>query len=218
MSASRAYIAGLGTTGVLVASSILLLFVVGAVVAFNTSSVSDGIRQLEGLIVDRDEPVGLGGPALAAAEAAPTAGGVSARPPASAAPARPREGTATAGSAAPASAGTAAPFAPRGGVPQGSPNPRAFRSPRSLSGGGGRAQQRPSPSRGPAISPTSELTRSAESLGQTTEGITTGLGDVVGGVDPRLGQTVKGLGQTTGQLVDGLTGTVDGLTGRLIGR
>ncbi len=83
MKASKAYIAGLGTTGILLASSALLMVVVGAVVAFNGSSVSKSLRELEGLVVDRDQPAALSGPALAAAEAAPTAGGVSTSPPAS---------------------------------------------------------------------------------------------------------------------------------------
>ena len=59
------------------------MVVVGAMVAFNGVSVSQGLRELEGLVVDRDEPVGLSGPALAAAEAAPASRGVSARPPGS---------------------------------------------------------------------------------------------------------------------------------------
>ena len=200
MKASRAYIAGLGTTGVLLAALVLLLFVVGAVVAFNGSSVSDGIRQLEGLVVDRDEPVG--GPALAAAEAAPTAGGVSPRPPASVLRAR-----APGGSAGPAPSSSAATAdAPSGaggtipGVPAGAP------ALGSTGGGGGQPRLAPD-----ATADTEALSipgsdQSRQNLGQTTQGLTDEVGSVVEGVDPRLGETVQGLGQGAAQLVGGLTG------------
>ena len=208
MRASRAYIAGLGTTGVLLASSVLLLFVVGTVVAFNSSSVSDGIRELEGLVVDRGEPTGLSGPALAAAEAAPAAGGVSARPPASAVPLRAT--ASTTGPLAQSSVASAGAPAGAGAAPQASPGGRTFRSPGSTRGGRGDPQQTPDITGGGGAFPTSDLGRSQKSLGKTTQEITDGVGRVVDGVDPRLGETVKGLGKTTGQLVDGLTG---GLTG-----
>ena len=202
MRASRAYIAGLGTTGVLLASSVLLLFVVGTVVAFNSSSVSDGIRELEGLVVDRGEPTGLSGPALAAAEAAPAAGGLSARPPASA--------VSTTGPVAQSSVATAGAPAGAGAAPQASPGGRTFRSPGSTRGGRGDPQQTPDTTGGGGAFPTSDLGRSQKSLGGTTQEITDGVGRVVDGVDPRLGETVKGLGNTTGQLVDGLTGGLNG--------
>jgi len=203
----------MGTAGVLVASLVLLLFVVGAVVAFNSSSGSEGIRQLEGLVVDRAEPVGLNGPAMAAAEAAPAAGAVSSRPPASVVRAR-----APGGTAAPApssSVATAnAPAGVGGTTPGGLPGTPPLDSPGSTGGRGG--QPRPAPD---AVADTEALAipdsdQTGQSLGQTTQELTDGVGTVVDGVDPRLGETVKGLGQGVGQLVDGLTGGLtDGLAG-----
>jgi len=195
----------MGTAGVLVASLILLLFVVGAVVAFNSSSVPEGIRQLEGLVVDREEPVGLSGPALAAAEAAPTAGGVSPRPPASVLRARAPGGTA--GPAPSSSVATAdAPSGAGGTIPGGLPGTPPLDSPGSTGGRGG--QPRPAPD---AVADTEALaipdSDQGQSLGQTTQELTDGVGTVVDGVDPRLGETVKGLGEGVGQLVDGLTGS-----------
>src|SRR4051812_45851868 len=86
MKATRAYIASLGTTGVLVASSALLLVVVSALVAFNAWPGGDPINGLKGLVVDDNQPsLELSGPALVAANAAPAAGAVAAGPPARAA-------------------------------------------------------------------------------------------------------------------------------------
>ena len=174
-------------------------------VAFNSSSVSDGIRELEGLVVDRGEP---SGPALAAAEAAPAAGGVSARPPASAVPLRAT--ASTTGPVAQSSVATAGAPAGAGAAPQASPSGRTLRSPGSTRRGRGDPQQTPDTTGGGGAFPTSDLGRSQKGVGETTQEITDGVGRVVDGVDPRLGETVKGLGKTTGQLVDGLTG---GLTG-----
>ena len=56
MKATRAYIASLGTTGVLVASSALLLVVVSALVAFNAWPGGDPISGLKGLVVDDNQP------------------------------------------------------------------------------------------------------------------------------------------------------------------
>src|SRR6266513_1816954 len=81
MRATRAYIASLGTTGVLVASSALLLVVVSALVAFNAWPGGDPIGGLKGLVVDGREPsVKLTGPARVAADAAPAAAAVAAAP------------------------------------------------------------------------------------------------------------------------------------------
>ncbi|MDQ3648117.1 MAG: hypothetical protein M3433_05965 [Actinomycetota bacterium] len=200
--ASRAYIAGLGTTGVLLASSALLLFVVGAVVAFNGFSVVQGIRELEGLVVDRDEPVGLSGPALAAAEAAPAAGGVSSRPPAPVVGSRASGGTA--GPTAPSSVPAAGP--PVGVAPAPGTSPRTRRVRPRRPTGGGPAEPQPGARAAAAAPPRRGSDQSRQSLGETTEVLTDNLGRVVDNLDPGLGRTVKGLGQGVGQLVDGLTG------------
>src|SRR4051812_4143026 len=80
--ATRAYIASLGTTGVLVASSALLLVVVSALMAFNAWPGGDPISGIKGLVVDNREPsLQLTGPARVAADAAPAAAAVAAAPP-----------------------------------------------------------------------------------------------------------------------------------------
>src|SRR3954467_9346910 len=96
MRATRAYIASLGTTGVLVASSALLLVVVSALVAFNAWPGGDPIGGIKGLVVDDREPsLQLTGPARVAADAGPAgappgaAAAVAAAPPASASPRAP---------------------------------------------------------------------------------------------------------------------------------
>src|SRR4051812_41001126 len=72
MRATRAYIASLGTAGVLVASSALLLVVVSTLVAFNAWPGGDAVTGLKGLVVDDDQSsLALTGPARVAADAAP---------------------------------------------------------------------------------------------------------------------------------------------------
>src|SRR3954453_9999965 len=96
MRATRAYIASLGTTGVLVASSALLLVVVSGLVAFNAWPGGDPIGGIKGLVVDKHEPsVQLTGPARVAADAAPAAAAVGSGPaPGGATPARAGTGVA----------------------------------------------------------------------------------------------------------------------------
>ena len=203
--ASKAYLAGLGTTGILLASAVLLMVVVGAVVTFNGGSVSQTLRELEGLVVDRDEPTGLSGPALAAAEAAPASRGVSSRPPGSVAAGavrarvRRQAGRAPLGPARPAGAGR---IGRHRRAPQAARAPaRPSREPARASGQTAGAGSGPPAGTAPAVPG-----GGGGSLGQTTEGVGEGVGDAVEGVSPDLGDTVRGLGETTGGLVDGLTG------------
>src|SRR3954454_5609857 len=97
MRATRAYIASVGTTGVLVASSALLLVVVSALVAFNAWPGGDPIGGIKGLVVDARGPSAeLTGPARVAADAAPAAAAVAAAPaPNAAAPGPARGGVVT---------------------------------------------------------------------------------------------------------------------------
>src|SRR4051812_28079008 len=81
MKATRAYIASLGTTGVLLASSISLLLVVGAIFAFNGWPDSGLANRVQKLFVQDDKPsFRVAGPSQAATDAAPAAGSVSAAP------------------------------------------------------------------------------------------------------------------------------------------
>src|SRR4051794_905019 len=189
MRATRAYIASLGTTGVLVASSALLLVVVSALVAFNAWPGGDPISGLKGLVVDNNQrQLQLTGPARAAADAAPAAAAVAAAPP----------------------AGTAAPAPARGDL--GSLVPPAGSTP---SGGGGIAQPRSStPSRGtPAQRPTSPGTAGAPSVQQVTKGVggtveqvTGDTGKTVGQVSPDLGKGVSDTGKALSEIVQGIGG------------
>jgi hypothetical protein len=203
--ASKAYIAGLGTTGILIASSVLLMLVVGALVAFNQFSASKNGRELEGLLVDRDQPPGLSGPALAAAEAAPAARGVSARPPASVA-ASLRSGATRAADGAAASSGASGGGTGSAGTtaPGGSGGGPAITGPQ---GGGGPSQQAGG---GASTLATPSLpapgTGGGHAVGQTTDGVTQGVGGAIDNVAPGLGGTVRRVGETTGGLLDGLTG------------
>ena len=199
LKASKAYIAGLGTTGILLASSALLMVVVGAVVAFNGVSVSQGLRELEGLVVDRDEPVGLSGPALAAAEAAPASRGVSSRPPASVSAGATAVGAGAAGAGAGGAGGSGAAPGGSSGPGGGSGGPVAGTPQQGGAGGGGvqtPERRRVDGGHAPALPGGGG---GGQSLGQTTQGVTDGVGNVVDSVDPRLGDTVRGLGETTGE-------------------
>jgi len=204
---TRAYLAGLGTTGVLLTYLALLLVVVGALVAFKASAGADGIREIEGLTVDRDERAGPGGPAMAAAEAAPTAGGVSPRTPASVVASRPPGGSAPESSSSVATGGISSDAGGPGGSP---PGTRSFRPPQPTGGATELPQPTPQVPVGLEVPGSSDPGQARQSLGETTQVITDDLGRVVDSIDPRLGETVQGLGQGVGQLVDGLAG---GLTG-----
>ena len=186
---------------------------------FNAGSDAAGVREMEGLTVQRDDR-GPGGPAMAAAEAAPAAGDVSSQTPASVVASRQPAGSAPRTSS---SSPVTATGAPSGGgtALQGSPG-----TPRLTGGGSGKAQRAPRPAADLVAPPNPGSGSPGQNLGDTTQVITDELGRVVDRIDPRLGETVQGVGQGVGQLVGGLTGQkpgqglgqgvgrlVDGLTG-----
>jgi hypothetical protein len=81
MKATKAYIASLGTTGMLLASSLALLLVVSAIVAFNGwpgSTLADRIGSLAANGPEAAAP--LSGPARVAADALPAAAGIAPAP------------------------------------------------------------------------------------------------------------------------------------------
>ena len=189
MRASRAYIAGFGTSAVLVAATLLLFVVVSALVAFKAWPGSGLADAVSGLVVDDGRPgLIVDGTTQVALDAAPAAAAVGAV----AVPAGPPAGGAVAGVAA--SSPAAPPVTSRGGA-----------GPRSVIGdsrgtqvvaGGGPSQ---APSQTPGGSP-------AGGLGGTTEGLTDGLGRTVGGLNPELGQAVTDTGKALSDLVQGLDG------------
>ena len=191
MRATRAYIASLGTAGVLVASPALLLVVVSALMAFNAWPGGDPIGGLKGLVVDNHEPsLELTGPARVAADAAPAAAAVAAAPPA--------------GTATPAGGGLASPV-PRDG---GSSNGGGVSQPRSTT-------QAPSGHRsgGPAAPalgtpPPPDVQGVTHGLGGGVEQVTGGTGKAVGGVSPDVGKGVTDTGKALSEIVQGIGGGV----------
>ncbi len=218
MRATKAYIASLGTTGVLLASALSLLAIVGAIVAFNgwpSGGVADDIRRL---VVGDEEPSSLSAGAVSEAvdSASVTADAVVTDeplgpdvddvvadfvPPSSLGPSTP--GT-TPGGDSPV---TGAPDV--GGPGNGSPTTGA---PDGGDGTGGPVDQivgsLPSI---PGVNPSNGTLLS-------TEPLTDGLSDTVNGTTDTLGGAVGGpLGQTVDQAGDNLTDLVRGLPDIKIG-
>ena len=201
MRADRAYIAGLGTTGVLVASALLLLAVVSALVAFRGWPGTDVGEDIGNLIVgDTDRSLAVqDGPARVARDAAPAAGAVA--------------DTAAPGTAAatPAAVPTASQLARRRSSQSNvAPRPRAQIPDDSRLRGGtdieGVLNDRSS-SAGVLLPDTpvsAELQRVTTGLGDATEGVTDGLGQTVGGVSPPLGQTLVDTGRLLADLLRAL--------------
>ena len=205
--ASRAYIAGLGTTTVLVAGAVLLLVVLSALFAFRGWSAGAAGEKIAALIVgdpseprrlEQAPPRALRGPAAVAA------------PPS---PARRR----------PATVGRRAKTPAAGGESQGGGTGTTGGDggpPRDQRTGSGGADVEIAPptvgapdppfERAPAV-PVPRSPRRPDGLsglsggvGDLTEGLTGGLGQTVGGLNPRLGGTITDLGQGVSDLVGGL--------------
>jgi hypothetical protein len=194
--ASRAYITSLGTTGVLIASSILMLAVVSTIVGFRGWPGDDIVNGLGSLRVGEDEPtLQITGPAQIAADAAPAAAAVASTPPA---------GTAAAAAAsAPTTTGvapTAPTTTPDGTVVQ-APTHAAPQTPGTNQGTGTAIPQTPA---APGVAPVTG------GVGGTTQNLTGNVGNTVGGVSPGLGKTVSDTGQAVSQLVEDLGATLDG--------
>jgi hypothetical protein len=175
MKASRAYIAGLGTTGVLLAFALLLLVVVSAIVAFRGWPAGDAAGGSDAVRIDdaRDlielPPVQLGTTAAAAAAARGDSAGGTARPGAAkeAGPDVGRVGgVSESGASAPAQPG-AAPVAP------------------AAAGGASAAP---------------DVTGVANGVAETTRDVTEGVAGALGGVDTQVEQSVS----ETGDAVSGL--------------
>lgn len=197
MRASRAYIAGLGTTGVLVASALLLLGVVSALVAFQGWPGSGFAENTSSLRVGQSERIEVDGPVQVASNAGPTAAAVAGSP----AP----------GSAAAGSQGTAT-------LPLADPPSVRVVTP---TGGGGEFRDLgpPLPVReDPQVPPVDQtpegllpetplspqVNQLAGSLGNTTQSVTDGLGFTVGQLSPQLGGTVTDTGRVLAELLRSL--------------
>ncbi|MFN2616326.1 MAG: hypothetical protein ABR581_04285 [Thermoleophilaceae bacterium] len=185
MKASRAYIASLGTTGLLVGSSLLLLFVVSAIVAFRGWPGGGPGGDLGKLSLSDSTPSArLVGPARVASDVAPAAAAVGAVPAASP----------TAGGSAPGAGGggNTPAQAPGGGGGGGGGTP---------SGGGGGGAPGDGPG-GPG--PGSNDPSPTQQVGNTVDDTTSGAGDSAGNVDPSLDKTVTDTGSSLSSIVRGL--------------
>lgn len=198
---NRAYIASLGTTGVLVASAVLLLAVVSTLLAFRAwpgSALVDGIGSL--VVRDSERSLRLQGPAQTAVDAAPAAAAVASAPAPGSAAASPAP--VAAGSPALSTAplnGTGGPdgvgnVAPNGAVPVVPVAPVGDR-------------------RGPAAGglipagPASDSVRGvSDNLSATARGLTGAAGDTVGQLNPKLGETVTDTGRALSEIVRRLGG------------
>jgi hypothetical protein len=185
MRASRAYIASLSTTAVLVAAAVLLLLVVSGLVAFRGWPGDAIVDGLESVVVDSDRPSAeLTGPALVAADAAPAAAAVAAAP-ADATPA----GVPGAG----AGGGGGGIDLPRVRPPIDPPN---VDTPSS--------GPTPTSDTTPPPPPDDEPPTLTGQLQNTTRETTRTLGGAVGQTSPSVGQTVTDTGRALSDLVVGL--------------
>ena len=182
MRATRAYVASLGTTGVLVATSLVLLLVVSALVAFDGWSGHDVSDDVDEMSVAQAEPRVQVGPEQVAADAAPAAAAVSDAP----------AGAPADGDDAPA--GDDAPDGDGGGVGGTAPDQNA--------GGGGTAQ--------PAVpadvpdSVTVDPGQVQDGLSGTTREVTGNVGQTLDSVAPGSGTTVTETGEALSEIVESL--------------
>ena len=173
----------------LIASGLMLLVVVSAIVAFQGWPGQGLLNDLESLTLDDDRPtLALSGPAQLALDAAPAAAAVAAAP----AP----------GSAAAAPPGASTAGAPNTFVPDDTPGPPpSFVGPGSEFPNGG-----PPQGVGGTTSPQQPegVRRVTGDVGATAETITGSVGETVGGVNPQVGETVTETGKNLNELVQGL--------------
>jgi hypothetical protein len=203
MRASRAYIAGFGTTSVLVASALLLLAVVSALVAFRGWPGTGLTENASSVVVGQPQRLAVEGRPQVALNASPAAAAVAGSP---------ARGTAAAASGGARIAGTqvirtAADTGPVATIRDpdccarfrgdNEPTQRALQPPVDP------ADQAPGGLL-PETLLTPQVNRVTQGLGDTTQGLTDNLGGTVGRLDPRLGQTVTDTGRMVAELVRGL--------------
>jgi hypothetical protein len=202
MRADRAYLAGLGTTGVLLASALLLLAVVSTLVAFRGWPGSDVTEDIGNLVVGEPERrlAVDEGPARVAADAAPAAGAVAETP---------ASGTPAAALESPIAAAIEVSRTPtQSSVPtrQGATvrddvelrQGTTVQRPRDEVGDGSAASLLPQT---PVSAQVQEVT---SGLGDTTQGMTDGVGHTVGTLSPPLGNAVVDTGRFLAELLRSL--------------
>lgn len=201
MRATRAYIASLGTTGLLLAFSASLLVVVGTLFAFDAWPGAEIREAVDSVIVDEeDDTFRVVGPAQVALDAAPAAIAVASAP---------VPGTSVLAAGGDSGSGTLGgdtlPTDTGGGGGQG-----GFGGGDGIPGGGGGGGGGVTPSGDPI-----DTGRETNELADRTEEVTRGLGETVGGVSPELGNAVSETGQSLSDIVRGLPDVQVGGNNRL---
>jgi hypothetical protein len=194
----RAYIAGFGTTGVVVVSAVLLLAVVSTLVAFRGWPEAQGPLRSTGKLVIR------------AGEPSPHAEGLAKAPrraaPAGADRAESAPGARTTTRRATPARATQPPTLPTLASPPAVPRDLDLAD---TGEGAGSSEGVSPPGPGPSSPPPRPPERSGlgsvtEGIGYTTQGLTNSLGQTVGTLDPQLGGTVQGAGSALSELLHAL--------------
>ena len=184
MRATRAYIASLGTTGLLLAFSASLLVVVGTLFAFNAWPGAEIRDAVDSLVVDEDEePFRVAGPEQTALDAAPAAVAVA---------------SVSAAGGAPGAGGGTLPRGAAGGdaTPPDTTGGGSFETP-----GGGTGDGTTGVTGDPDDDPPIDTGDETDRLADATDQATGQLGQAVGGVNPELGNTVSETGQALSDIV-----------------
>lgn len=191
MRAPKAYIAGFGTTTVLVTSALLLLAVVSALVAFKGWPGAGAAEDVANLVVE--DPKSVDGPVQVASNASPAAAAVASVP---------APGTAAAGAGAVTPAGSLDARVPAG-IIGGGGGGGGFRDFPQVTGGPGAPLPTAEPSGGllPQTPVSGEVRRLTDGLGDTTQGLTGDLGTAVGQLNPGAGQLLTNAGGALAELV-----------------
>jgi hypothetical protein len=204
MRATRAYIASLGTTGLLLAFSASLLVLVGTLFAFDAWPGGDIRDAVESVLVDDDDgdAARVAGPEQVALDAAPAAVAVAGGP---GAPGGGGTGGGTDGSGG--GGGTTTPGTGGGGFGGGGGG--------DTGGGGGGTI----PDGGTSLpsTPSVDSTQGTNQVADSTEQLTGNLGDTVGQVSPELGDTVSETGDSLSDIVRDLPDVKVGGDGIKIG-
>jgi hypothetical protein len=184
---AKAYIAGFGTAGVLVAAAMLLLGVVGTIVAFRGWDRLNVPGDVGDLVIREPGAIEIGGAASSAGAFDPVSAHSSAK--------RARRASGR----------------PQSRAERGAPRPRRAPVPRQAPVSPPRrpGEMPPLPPHAPpppsgVPTPPTGLAGLTDALAGTTERLTGGLGQTAAGVDPRLGETVTGTGRSVAGLLRGL--------------
>ena len=183
MRATKAYIASLGTTGLLLAFSASLLVLVGTLFAFDAwpgGEIRDAVESV--LLDDDDDEVRVAGPEQVALDAAPAAVAVAA----ATGPGAPGGGE-TGGGGNGGFGGGTTPGTPGGG----------------FGNGGGTGGGDTTTDGGTSIpsTPSIDSSQGSNQVADSTEQVTGDLGDTVGEVSPELGDTVSDTGEALSDIV-----------------